>query len=304
MTRVASEESGFTLVELLVVCVLMLVVLGATLTTLTSFQSNAQTNARQNDAQEEARRATDALARDLRNLASPTNETPDAIKRALPQDLIVQSIADVRPVGSSNLRNSKYVRYCYDASNRRVLLQERTWTEATDPPFPSAAGCAAGGDWTTTKVAATDVVNGTRPLFTYNSTDVLRITEIHTSLYVDVNPGRRPKETSLSTTVFLRNQNRVPVARFTAARDGTSIVLNGSDSEDPEERALYYEWYDPAATTGPVGNPTLIGQGIVNVYTPATPGSHTIYLVVKDQADLSDEAPHQTVCVPGGTVTC
>ena len=35
---------------------------------------------------------------------------------------------------------------------------------------------------------------------------------------------------SLFTTVFLRNQNRVPTASFTAVRDGTSIVLNGSDS--------------------------------------------------------------------------
>ena len=81
------DESGFTLVELLVVCVLMLVVLGATLTTLTSFQSNAETNVRQNDSQDEARRATDLLARDLRNLASPTDEEPLAIKRAEPQDL-------------------------------------------------------------------------------------------------------------------------------------------------------------------------------------------------------------------------
>ena len=58
------EESGFTLVELLVTCVLMLVVLGATLTALESFQSNAETNVRQNDSQDEARRATDQLARD------------------------------------------------------------------------------------------------------------------------------------------------------------------------------------------------------------------------------------------------
>ncbi len=75
-------------------------------------------------------------------------------------------------------------------------------------------------------------------------------------------------------------------------------MLNGSDSEDPEERALYYEWYDPAAS------PQLVGQGIVHVYTPTTPGVHTVYLVVKDQADLASQAPPQTICVPGGTVTC
>jgi type II secretory pathway component PulJ len=299
------EESGFTLVELLVTCVLMLVVLGATLTALSSFQSNAETNVRQNDSQDEARRATDQLARDLRNLASPTDEEPLAIKRAEPQDLIVQSVAEVRPAGSLNQRNTQYVRYCYDAAEREVVRQRLTWTTATDPPSPGATECSAagGGGWTITDAAAQDVVNNARPLFTYNDTDPFRITEIHTSLYVDVNPGKRPLETSLFTTVFLRNQNRRPIARFSAVRDGTSIVLNGSDSEDPEERALYYEWYD-ADLLDVDGNPTLIGQGIVNVYTPATPGDHTVYLVVKDQADLSSEAPPQTVCVPGGTVTC
>ena len=85
MSRLVREENGFTLVELLIVCVVMLVVLGATLTTLNSFQSNAETNARVNDSQDEARRATDQLARDLRNLASPTNEQPLAIKRAEPR---------------------------------------------------------------------------------------------------------------------------------------------------------------------------------------------------------------------------
>src|SRR5687768_4297460 len=123
VSRLAREEAGFTLIELLLACVLMLVILGATLTTLNSFQSNAETNARQNDSQEEARRATDRLARELRNLASPTNEEPEAIKRALPQDLIVQSVADVRPAGSLNARNTQYVRYCYDAATSRVYRQ-------------------------------------------------------------------------------------------------------------------------------------------------------------------------------------
>ena len=38
MSRLSREESGFTLVELLLVCTLMIVVLGATLTTFESFQ--------------------------------------------------------------------------------------------------------------------------------------------------------------------------------------------------------------------------------------------------------------------------
>ena len=301
MSRFAREEAGFTLVELLLAATLMLVILGATLTTLNAFQSNADTNNRQNDAQEEARRATELLARELRNLASPTDEDPWAIKRAEAHDLIVQSVADVKPTGSSNRRNTQYVRYCYDAPAGRVIRQKFTWTTGTDPDPPTATGCsmtptAPPSTQASAEVVAQNVVNSARPLFTYNSSDILRISEIHTSLYVDVNPGRRPAETSLVTTVFLRNQNRAPVARFTAVRSGTSIVLNGSDSEDPEERALYYEWYEE-------GNPAKIGDGIVYVH-PATPGMHTVYLRVHDQADLSNTAPSQTVCIPGGSPSC
>jgi hypothetical protein len=300
MNRLARDESGFTLVELLLASVLMLTVLGATLTTLDTFGRNADVNNRQNDAQEESRRATEQLARELRNLASPTDYDPKAIKRALAQDLIVQSVADSKPAGSLNARNTQFVRYCYDSANAQVIRQRLTWTTATDPNFPSATGCTMSTTgWASHEVVAQNVVNGTgRPLFTYNSTDVLKISEIHTSLYVDVNPGARPAETSLFTTVFLRNQNRAPVARFSAVRSGTSIILNGSDSEDPEERALYYEWYKPGSP-----NPVKIGDGIVYIY-PAPPGNNTVFLRVKDQADLSNDAPEQTVCIPGGSPSC
>jgi hypothetical protein len=298
VTRVAREESGFTLVELLLASVLMLVILGATLTTIDTFGRNADVNNRQNDAQEESRRATEQLAKELRNLASPTDYDPKAIKRAMAQDLIVQSVADTKPAGSLNARNTQFVRYCYDKANSRVIRQRLTWTTATDPAFPSSTDCSMSTTgWATYEVVAQNVVNDARPLFTYNSTDVLRISEIHTSLYVDVNPGTRPTETSLFTTVFLRNQNRAPVARFSAVRSGTSIILNGSDSEDPEERALYYEWYKSGSP------PQQIGEGIVYIY-PAPPGDNTVFLRVKDQADLSNDAPEQTVCIPGGSPSC
>lgn len=163
----------------------MLVVLGATLTTLNSFASNVETNVRQTDSQDEARRAVDRLARDLRNLASPTDEQPLAIRRAEPQDLIVQSVGDVRPVGSLNQRNTQYVRYCYDATARRVVRQRLTWTTKQAPAVPSGTRCsvAGGGGWETTDAAAQDVVNDARPLFTYNESDPFRITEIHSALH-------------------------------------------------------------------------------------------------------------------------
>jgi type II secretory pathway pseudopilin PulG len=310
MSRLVREESGFTLIELLLVCTLMLVVLGATLTTFESFQTNADVNTRQNDAQQEARRSIDYLARELRNLASPTDYDPESVKRAGAYDLIVQSVAPDRPTGSLNLRNTQYVRYCYNQATSRVVRQRMTWTDADAPAYPPGTDCPSSG-WDSTDFAA-NVVNGTRPLFTYtwDGTDPTTITEVHTSLWVDVNPGRSPVETTLATTVFLRNQNRVPVAQFSAAAtaDG-KILLNGSESQDPEERSLRYFWYDEA------GGPTTeaceeapegpcVGDGMVFEYDPPAFGTRRVYLKVLDPASLIGEADAKSVCVPGGGETC
>jgi type II secretory pathway component PulJ len=296
VNRLRQEEAGFTLIELLLVSVLMIVILGATLTTFQSFQSNADVNARVNDAQEESRRGLDILAKELRNLASPTNDQPQAVKRATAQDLIVQSVAPIRPANSLNTRNTQYVRYCYSATEARVYRQRLEWTTANEPPYPSATPCPGAG-WGTTEFVAGNVANDGRALFTYNSSTLTAITEVGATLYVDVNPGRRPAETSIHSSIFLRNQNRVPIARFTAAASaGGKILLNGSESEDPEERALRYFWYDPAVSTT-----TPIGEGIVYEYTAPALGNRTLYLIVKDPADLASQAPPQTVCVPGGS---
>jgi type II secretory pathway pseudopilin PulG len=302
MSRMAKDQSGFTLVELLLVSTLMIIVLGATLTTFESFQQNVSANTSQNEAQEEARRSIDYLARELRNLASPTNYDPDSVKRADQDDLIVQSVASTRPAGSENLRNTHFVRYCYDEPSSRVVRQRLTWETEDPPAYPTGEECPSGG-WDATDFAAY-IVNGDRPLFTYtwNGTDLTTITEVHSSLFLDVNPGRRPAETTISTSVFLRNQNRAPVARFSAAptADGR-ILLNGSESADPEERSLRYFWYDAdVSTTTPITG----GEGIVFEYNPPAFGYRSVFLRVLDPANLVGEAAPETVCVPGGGEDC
>jgi hypothetical protein len=133
-----------------------------------------------------------------------------------------------------------------------------------------------------------------------NGSDVTTITEIHTSLYVDVNPGKSPAETTLSTSVFLRNQNRAPVARFSAAPTANGhLLLNGSESSDPEERSLRYFWYDAA-----ISSDEPVGEGIVYEYHPPAVGYRDVFLRVLDPADLVGEAASQTVCVPGGGEDC
>ena len=278
-----SSEEGFTLVEVLIAAVLMIIVLGATLTALTSFQKNTATNQRQNDGQDQARSTLDLIARDLRNLASPVLERPEAIDRNLPLDLIVQS--EGRGTGGSlNARNTMRVRFCL-APDGKLYRSIQTWTTAAIPNAPATTDCPGTG-WTTNTVVAENVVNGTRPIFTYNAVGLQDITEVSATLFVDVNPGTTPAETQLETSVYLRNQNRAPTALFSVEVVNTSILLNASESTDPEEKAMIYSWkIDNVAA----------GSGIL-LTKPVTAGNHTVRLDVSDGVLLDDET--HTICVP------
>jgi type II secretory pathway pseudopilin PulG len=282
------SEDGFTLVEVLIAAVLMIVVLGATLTALTSYQRNTATNQRQNDGQEQARRTMDMVARDLRNLASPVVERPEAIDRKEPLDLIVQSEGKGSG-GSLNARNTMRVRFCL-GPDRKVYRSIQTWTTAAIPNAPAATDCPGTG-WTSSTVVAENVVNGTRPLFTYNAVGLQDVTEVTTSLYVDVNPGKPPAETELQSSVYLRNQNRKPEALFSVEVVNNSILMNASESTDPEEKALIYSWKIDAV--GPTDAP--VGSGILFT-KPVSPGSHTVRLDISDGV-LTDDETH-TICVP------
>jgi hypothetical protein len=200
------------------------------------------------------------------------------------------------------------VRYCLDTAGKRL------WRQLQLAPLTGLPGAACPdptSGWSAGRVVAANVVNAARPVFDYNSPSLTAITEVGTTLWVDVNPGAPPLETSLQTSVFLRNQNRGPDAVFTASLNAGSIVLNGSSSDDPEGRALQYYWYDTAVTgiTACPGLPAdvpqsgCVGAGIVFSYTPPAPGPRSIYLVVRDPAGLTDQAATQSVCVPGGP-TC
>ena len=82
-----------------------------------------------------------------------------------------------------------------------------------------------------------------------------RITSIRTELNVDAQVGSRPRPTRLESGVFLRNQNRAPLAAFTATDTGTAhrLLLNGSASEDPEGNAIVsYTWYANGNFTTPI----------------------------------------------------
>lgn len=292
-----SERGSLSLTELLVAMAIFAVVLGATLSIFETFLKNNRAANDRNDAQEIARSALDRLSRDLRNLASPTPALPDAFDRAQATDVIFKTVDTNGPNAGQNVVNVERVRYCLDtstASNAKLWTQVQQWTSATAPAMPIATNDTAcpGTQWTTSaanetrsqRVIAehlTNYYNGqTRPVFTYNSGTLTDITTIHADLDIDMDATRGPKETTLSSGVFLRNQNRRPAASFTYSGGGGTIVLNGSGSSDPEGQPLDYNWFDGA---------TQVGSGVTFTYS-VTPGStHTIKLQVLDPAGLKDE---------------
>ena len=299
------DERGVTLIELLLAMAITTVVFGVTLAAVGTMGGNAQRTNEHNEAQDVARTYMDRLARELRNLASPSIFTEDyqaqpyAVDSAAPYDLVFRMVDEVRPGGSLNQANVKRVRYCLDATDPargKLYQQEQIWTNraSNDPPaLPGLDGCPAAG-WTRTVLVSEHIVNRVggqnRPLFAYNSADLQRISQIHADLYVDTTPGEAPVETRLGSGVTLRNQNRVPVARLDVDQSASQLVLNGSASEDPEGMPLTYQWYVDPPTPLPnceaVPEPSsCVGQGVV-VDTPLTPGNHRIVLVVKDPAGL------------------
>jgi prepilin-type N-terminal cleavage/methylation domain-containing protein len=293
------RQDGFTLVEVLIVCVLMLVVLGASLTTFESFQQNVSVNQKQNEAQDGARNAMDLMARDLRNLASPTTDEPLALDLKADQQIVFQSEGRDMPAASLNVVNTNRVRYCVSPTGD-LYRQLQTWTTATFPAMPATTACPGTG-WTTTKLVAQNVVNSARPIFYYNASDVADVTEVSTTLYLDVNPGRPPTESTLQSSVYLRNQNRKPTAVFSLAlaNGGTALIMNASESTDPEEKPLTFTWY--------VDGTAVVGEGANDVVHTAqvTAGTHTVKVTVSD-GPLDDTSGTQSICVPSPSqgVTC
>jgi type II secretory pathway component PulJ len=304
MSRLRAQD-GFSLIELLVSCGLMIIVLSATLGALDVFGNTSATSQNVSDAQDRARNTLDRMAWELRNATTyqvGTTGTGSAILRADPWDIVIKTVDPTTTTTTSdNPNNVERVRYCLDTATDTLYRQVQTLTGSNPPDTPAVAGCPgpSGAGWTTTTMAVTDVVNdGGRRVFTYNQQDqsdvnapiptLSDISSVRARLYVDVNPGKAPAETALSTGVFLRNQNQRPTAACTATPTGIGhVFLNGSASVDPEGGVLTYSWTDSAAPSTPIGG------GAPNFDYLAS-GSHSFSLKVTDSSSLSATA----TCTP------
>jgi prepilin-type N-terminal cleavage/methylation domain-containing protein len=306
MTSLRNDERGFTFIEVMLAMVLMLVVSGATMAVFAAMERNNAYNQRFNESQTRVRVATDTLAKRLRNLASPADATSPAadqqpIERANAQDLIFRAVNSSGAATTDNPQNLERYRYCLNTTTKRLYVQRQTWTGVT-PATPPATACPGDG-WTTTAVLAEDVVNGTgRAVFQYQvsptpgsyseTTSVStanhpNTVSIRTFLYVDPDTAHRPKETSLTSRVFLRNQNRPPTALLAVDALANKVTLNASASDDPEGNPLKYTFYDNgAAVTDPATNlPMTTTTNALWILKPAS-GSHSFTVRVEDVGNL------------------
>jgi type II secretory pathway component PulJ len=305
MTRVrraVREEAGFSLPELLAAMLLMIVILGATLTIFNGFEATNRAANIRNDTQDRTRQALDRIAHDLRNLAGSSPGQP-VIGKASAYDLLFLTVNPVGPNSGQNAANVERVRYCLDNSvpaNEVVWSQTQTWTAATVPATPDTSACPSSDtNWNGGTVRYADTItneyNGqNRALFSFNApaTSLSSITLIHADLWVNTNTGTGPPlESHLGTGVYLRNQDAPPTANFTAqSQSNYRLVLNGSQSYSPSGQQLSYVWYDGSTKIS-----SCAGSGITCLYTASSGGAHTITLKVYDPAGLEGDAPAQSV---------
>jgi type II secretory pathway pseudopilin PulG len=322
MTPPRGREDGFTFVEVIVVMGLMLVILTATLEVFATMERRSRDNQNLNDAQRSVRVVTDQLSRRLRNLASPANATSataqQPLERAKAKDLVFRTVNSEGAPTALNPQNLQRYRYCLD-SDKRLLEMRQTWTGA-DPGSPATETCSLSATgWTHHRVAAEDIVNGSRPVFRYatnpsesvygevtevtSTTAFATVIGIRATVWVDPDPDSGPAESTLNTRVFLRNQNRQPASAFSAVMTGpTTIQLNGSASEDPEGFQLSYEWLDNDVKIWPTtsaANPSAL------YLLKLTPGTHSLKLRVTDAGGLSHTSSARLVtCVSIPTPLC
>ena len=308
------SESGFTLIELLLAMSLMLVVMGATLNTLDNGGRNQRVNADRNDAVEQARSSIDTIVRQLRNLASPSAATPNAIDRATATDFAFRTFDP----------NKRIVRYCLQtpvgsptpvtgvATNLIQMLSNLSAAGSyADCNLQSTTG------WSSKKIVARNIVNqrvstNASDIFSYNGspiTNTSTVTNVRILLRVDINSQTKaPDEVRLASGAALRNQNQAPTAKFvvttpTPGPGNRRFLLNAAGSFDPENHNLIFTWYLGHGTNYTLDSSTFVGNGPTVDYTiPQNRGAGTDYyftLVVSD-SNLTDRCPSST----GTTTNC
>jgi type II secretory pathway pseudopilin PulG len=294
------DESGLTLVELLVALALSTVVFSAVLGSLAIFQTDSRYDQLRNETQDNARSAIDGMSQELRNVAAPSAGAAGALEgQPGSYNIVFETVSSGQVFGGQNASNQMRVRYCLDAStptNETLWRQTQTWTTSTAPAIPSTASCPSS-EWGNQRALVsnlTNEINGqNRPLLVYGptaTTDPTQIRSVRVDLFINLNPTqKRPGESELSDGIYLRNALSPPVASFTLFQQRAKAQLNASTSSDPNGQALSYQWFlDGSAISG----------ATTQQYETAelSKVSHTFKLTVTDTAGLSSST-EQTVTI-------
>lgn len=298
----ARDESGVTLMEMMVALVVSLIVFAATLGALSVFQNDNSYAQKRSETQDTARTAVDRLSRELRNVVAPTTAAFGALEAAGTYAMTFQTVdPGAVPNGSLNTTNTMRVRYCLNYStptNETLWRQVKRWTTATAPALPAGTACpdATAGAWDSNSQVITNVTNRNggqdRPVFVYGPTSVslvAQIISVETNLFLDPSPGKPPGEAQLTSAVALRNENRQPIVAFTPSQVNGHLLLNGSGSHDPDGLDLTYQWSDGATVlpcTTQQCDDGVLGSG----------SSHTFTLQVTDPGGLTNSTS-QTVVI-------
>ena len=182
-----SDESGFTIVELLSALALLLVVLVAVLTTLNGFTSSAARQTRITDANDHVRKTMDRIVADLRQAAT--------VEVADPNDLVYTVIES----GTDTRRE----RICLSSAGR-VWRQTFTTTNAAATAMSSGNACPTGAG-TASQIANLQSGNSaTNPLFSYDTTTANDVRSVGLTFSLQSGEARRPVSSTLRASAFVR----------------------------------------------------------------------------------------------------
>jgi type II secretory pathway pseudopilin PulG len=308
MTGFLRRDDGFTMIELLLVCVMSLVIFGATTAAWTSIYRSNRVVEKQQENAEAARGALDRAARQLRNLANPTVNAITTIDRATDYDFIFQTSDP----------SKTWVRYCLETDALGDATLWESENEGAITSTPDMRGSCPGAGWlhqTSVVTGVTNQVGGIdRNVFTYecsvsapatcpaSETEYPRITNVGINLWVDADRADQASELNVATSVFLRNQNEGPTSAISdppSTLGLEKVLLNGSGSSDPEGRTLDYFWFEDtaptaaelAATACTATPPGVDWQGVTfsKKFDVGTSGQNrTFHLLVRDPGCLTD----------------
>ena len=290
------DDSGLTLIELLVSMTLMTIIIGATLSILELVQKQHSEAQARVDSRDQIRTTLDRLIKPLRAAVETSAGMVESVSAT---DIVWQGVGGTVPAaGATNAKGLQRNRLCYDATSQKLYLQMQTWAGATPGTPTQACGVTNVAGYQTQKLLGSNITNGTggRTVFTYDyrsgSTLLKDLQGVRVSLFLDANGDRPPGEVRLSTAVSLRNINQAPTASFTAAVIGGHVLLNAAASSDPEGGSLNYEWYMDGAPA-PVGTDVRLDQGGL-----LKGSTHSFVLTVTDSSGVTDTSAPTTVTIP------